>query len=263
MRLPIAVALLLLNASPGFGVQQGQAPAADAEAALATVPFGVGERFDYRVKFGPLKVGKAFMEVARIDTVAGHPTYHLISVIQGSTPFYRLDDRQESWLDVYQLASRRYLQDSHQGSYTRFREYELDLENGTYTRNDGASDSIPANALDQASFVYFLRTVPLEVGATYEWNRYFRFDRNPVILRVLRRERVKVPAGEFSTIVVQPIIKTRGIFSEGGEAEIFITEDELRMPVKVKSKLAVGSVTLELTEYVAGERLLPEALGRE
>jgi hypothetical protein len=117
--------------------------------------------------------------------------------------------------------------------------------------------------LDQASFVYFLRTVPLEVGVTYEWNRYFRFDRNPVILRVLRRETVEVPAGEFSTIVVQPIIKTRGIFSEGGEAEVFITEDERRIPVKVKSKLVVGSVTLELTEYATGERLLPEALGRE
>ncbi len=99
------------------------------------------------------------------------------------------------------------------------------------------------------------------MGETYEWNRYFRFDRNPVILRVLRRETVKVPAGEFSTIVVQPIIKTRGIFSEGGEAEIFITDDERRIPVKLKSKLVVGSVTLELTEWVEGERLTPEALG--
>jgi len=261
MRSLIAVTLLLLIAGSALGVQGGSDPAVDADTTIALVPFGVGERFDFRVKFGPLRVGAAFMEVVGIDTVASHPTYHLRSVIQGSTPFYKLDDRQESWLDVFQLASRRYVQDSQQGSYTRYREYELDLENGTYVRHDGESDSIPANALDQASFVYFVRTIPLEVGETYEWNRYFRFDRNPVILRVLRRETVKVPAGEFSTIVVQPIIKTRGIFSEGGEAEIFITDDERRIPVKLKSKLVVGSVTLELTEWVAGERLTPEALG--
>jgi hypothetical protein len=227
MRSLIAVTLLLLIAGSALGVQGGSDPAVDADTTIALVPFGVGERFDFRVKFGPLRVGAAFMEVVGIDTVASHPTYHLRSVIQGSTPFYKLDDRQESWLE----------------------------------RHDGESDSIPANALDQASFVYFVRTIPLEVGETYEWNRYFRFDRNPVILRVLRRETVKVPAGEFSTIVVQPIIKTRGIFSEGGEAEIFITDDERRIPVKLKSKLVVGSVTLELTEWVAGERLTPEALG--
>lgn len=263
MRLLIAVALLPLVAGPAQGFQGGSDPVVDADTGVATVPFGVGERFDFRVKFGPLRVGKAFMEVVGIDTVANHPTYHLKSVIQGSTPFYKLDDRQDSWLDVFQLASRRYRQDSQQGSYTRFREYELDLENGIYTRHDGESDSIPANALDECAFVYFVRTIPLEVGETYEWNRYFRFDRNPVVLRVLRRETVKVPAGEFSTIVVRPIIKTRGIFSEGGEAEIFITDDDRRIPVMMKSKLVVGSVTLELTEWVAGERLTPEALGLE
>jgi hypothetical protein len=106
-----------------------------------------------------------------------------------------------------------------------------------------------------------VRTIELEVGETYEWNRYYRFDRNPVILQVLRRERVKVPAGEFETIVVRPIIKTGGIFAEGGEAEVYITDDERRIPVRLNSKMRVGSVVLELTEYREGEKLTPETLG--
>ncbi|HSG82663.1 MAG TPA: DUF3108 domain-containing protein [Gemmatimonadota bacterium] len=246
--------LILLAAAPAVAQQDSPLPA-DSTTEIAAVPFGVGERLGFRVKFGPLKVGEAVMEVEGIEVVAGHPTYHLRSVMQGSVPFYKLDDRQESWLDVSLLASRRYRQDTRQGSYERYREYELDLENRVYRQDNGETDSIPPTALDDASFVYFVRTVPLEVGATYEWNSYFRYDRNPVIVQVLRRERVKVPGGEFETIVVRPIIKTKGIFSEGGEAEIFITDDEHRMPVKLVSKLKVGTVVLELTDYAFGERL--------
>jgi hypothetical protein len=251
----LALALLWI---PSNAVAQDGPPEAESTGAPAAVPFGVGERLDYRVKFGPLKVGSAFMAVEGIDTIAGYPTYHLQSVIQGSTPFYKLIDKQESWLDVTQLASRRYLQDSKQGSYERYRVYDFDLENGTYSRQDGDTGSIPQGALDDASFVYFVRSVPLEVGKRYEWDRYYQFDRNPVILEVLRRDEVKVPAGEYSTIVVRPIIKTGGLFSEGGEAEIYITDDERRVPVKLVTKLKVGSVILELTKYAAGELLTAE-----
>jgi hypothetical protein len=61
--------------------------------------------------------------------------------------------------------------------------------------------------------------------------------------------------------VVRPIIKTGGIFAEGGEAEVYITDDERRVLVRLNSKLRVGSVVLELTEYREGEKLTPEALG--
>ena len=261
MKILIAFALLAL-AAPVHAAQNGD-DGDGAEPTIADVPFGIGERLEYRVKFGPLRVGEASMSIEEIDTVAGHPTYHIRSVIEGATPFYKLVDKQESWLDVRLLASRRFLQDSQQGSYERYRLIDFDLENRVYRTDEGQTDSIPANALDEASFIYFARTVPLEVGERYEWNRYFKFDRNPVVLQVLRRETVKVPAGEYETIVVRPIIKTGGIFSEGGEAEIYITDDERRIPVMMKSKLKVGSLTLEMTDYAAGVKLTGEALSGE
>ncbi len=260
MKSVIAITLLIAQATIA-AAQEAELSEERATEAVAEVPFGIGERMDYRVKFGPLKVGQAFMAVEGLDTIAGHLTYHLRFHIQGGTVFYKLDDKQESWLDVLLLATRRYEQDSKQGSYERKRQYDFDLEAGVLTRNDGEVSDIPSDALDEAAFIYFVRTIPLEVGETYEWNRYYRSDRNPVILQVLRRERVKLPAGEFETIVVRPIIKTGGIFSEGGEAEVYITDDELRIPVKLVSKLKVGSVILELTSYTAGDKLTQEMLG--
>ncbi|UCC71111.1 MAG: DUF3108 domain-containing protein [Gemmatimonadota bacterium] len=261
MRSVIGLALLAASLPAAAVAQDPPLPAGSSVSEIADVPFGLGERLDYRVKFGPLNVGEAFMEVEGLDSIAGHPTYHLRFHIRGGTFFYKLDDKQDSWLDVFLLATRRYEQDSKQGSYERQRQYLFDLEAGIRTRHDGESAPIPSDALDEAAFIYFVRTVPLEVGERYEWNRYYRADRNPVILEVLRRETVKVPAGEFETIVVRPIIKTRGIFSEGGEAEVYITDDERRIPVRLNSKMKVGSVTLELTGHREGERLTPDMLG--
>ena len=74
-------------------------------------------------------------------------------------------------------------------------------------------------------------------------------DRNPVRLRVLRKERVTVPAGTYNAIVVQPIIKTKGIFSEKGQAEVWLSDDSSRILLQVKSKLSFGSLNLYLKSY--------------
>jgi len=67
-----------------------------------------------------------------------------------------------------------------------------------------------------------------------------------------------VPAGEFDAIVVQPIIKTKGIFSEGGRAEVWLSDDADRIMVQMKSKLSFGSLNLYLTSYQRGAAPAPE-----
>ncbi|HYW51260.1 MAG TPA: DUF3108 domain-containing protein, partial [Gemmatimonadaceae bacterium] len=83
-------------------------------------------------------------------------------------------------------------------------------------------------------------------------------DRNPVRIVVLRRERITVPAGTFNTIVIQPIIKAKGLFSEGGKAQVWLTDDSARVMVQMKSSLPVGSLNLYLREYrpAAGAALI-------
>jgi hypothetical protein len=87
------------------------------------------------------------------------------------------------------------------------------------------------------------------VGHEYTFDRYYRPDRNPVRFMVPRRERVTVPAGTFNAIVVRPIIKTRGNFSEGGEAQIWLSDDATRMILQLRSKLSFGSLNLYLRPF--------------
>ena len=235
---------------------------ATAAAVRGPVPFGNGERAEYQVRLGGVSVGSGSMEILGLEELRGHMTYHARLRVSGGLPLMRVDDRFESWIDVDGLFSRRFRQNQRELSFRRNRTYEFYPEQGTYERvNTDDKGELPHNEpLDDVSFLYFARTLPLEVGDRYLLDRYFKADGNPVVLEVLRRETIKVPAGTFNTVVVRPIIKTDGLFGEGGEAEVYFTDDARRLLVQMRSKVPlVGSLSLHMTAYRPGELLRPGA----
>ena len=104
------------------------------------------------------------------------------------------------------------------------------------------------------SLLYFLLTVPREVGKTYTFDRYFQTEGKPIVIHVVRREQMTVPAGTFNAIVVQPHIRTAGIFSQKGHAEVWLADDSTHMMLQLKSGLSFGSLNLYLTNYSLGDR---------
>ncbi|MES2522020.1 MAG: DUF3108 domain-containing protein [Gemmatimonadota bacterium] len=220
----------------------------------AKVPFGVGEKLGYEVKFGSLKVGSGSMEVRDVVDVRGRPAWHAVFAYSGSMAFVKVNDTHETWFDVETLSSRRFHQNIDNPGYDRQRRFEIFPERGMFKENDKPEEPTVQAPLDDASFLYFVRTLNLEVGKTYEYARYFKAQGNPVRIRVLRRETVKVPAGEFKTVVLQPTFKSKGLFSENGKAEVYITDDDRRLMVQIKSKLSIGSINLYLKSYTAGTK---------
>ena len=218
-------------------------PSGTAVAAMA-----VGERLVYDVKFGALKVGTGAMEVREVDQVRGRDAWHTVFTIKGGVPLYKVDDRMESWIDTSSFTSLRFVQETHEGRRHRTKRIELYPERGVYVEEGATPSDKPTvdQPLDEAAFIYFLRRVPLVVGESYSYDRYFKPDRNPIRLEVLRRERIEVPAGTFETVVVRPIIKAKGIFSENGQAEVWLTDDARHAMVQMKAKVSFGSLTLQL-----------------
>ena len=208
-------------------------------------PFVPGEKLTYAVKVGPLGKGTAVAEIKGVDTVRGKTVYHSVFRITGSLLFFKVTDFYESWFDPNTLVSLRYKQDIDQGSYERNRSYEI-FPGKHYIDGNNQEFKTVEQPLDDGAFLYFLRTIPLEVGKTYTWNRYFKPDRNPVTVTVVRRERIRVPAGEFDAIVLQPKIKAKGIFAEGANAEVWIADDDTRMMLMMRTKLPFGSVHFQL-----------------
>ena len=214
------------------------------------VPFGVGERLEYDVKFGKLEVGSASMEVADVQDVRGRDTWHTVFQVHGGLKFvYRVDDTFESWIDRRSGNSLRFRKDQNEGHRDVEHIYDIFPERGVFIHGSDTAMASVTNPLDDGSFLYFIRSIPLVVGQTYSFDRYFKPDRNPVTIKVVRKERISVPAGEFEAIVVQPIIKTPGIFSANGHAEVWLSDDKKRSMLQMKSGLSFGSINLYLTSY--------------
>jgi hypothetical protein len=232
-----------------------------ARSAPKRVPFNVGERLEYDVKFGFLRVGSGAMEVAKLDTIRGREVWHTIFSVRGGIPVYHVDDRYESWIDTHTLSSLRYVQDINEGNYHPERRYEIFPERREYVENAHPPQPTVEHPLDDGSFLYFLRTIPLEVGKDTSFDNYFRPDRNPVRIRVVRRERIRVPAGEFNAIVVQPMFKS-GIFAGDGQAEVWLSDDDNRIMLQMKSKLSFGSLNLYLKSYRPAPPAPPPAAAR-
>jgi len=214
---------------------------------VGPVPFHVGEKMVYNAKVNFLNAGSATMSVEGIETIRGRPTYHTVFDVRGKVLMFHVNDHYESWFDTLTLVSLHHTQHIDETKHKADRTYDFYPERKVYVRNGVENPSVE-DPLDEGSFVYFMRSVPLEVGKTYEVNRYYHLDRNPVIISVVRKERIKVPAGEFDAIVVKPIIKSKGLFSENGQAEVWFSDDSVRTLLKLKSKLPFGTLSLELKD---------------
>ena len=227
--------------------------ASDADAAAR--PFAPGEQLRYDVRFGPIKAGTGSMEVRGVETVRGRPAYHTVFRVKGGIPGFRVHDVFESWFARDDLASLRFHKDQDEGPKERTSRFEIFPERRTYDDLHDDRGELPSAArpLDDGSFLYYIRTVPLVVGQTYRFEQYFKPDRNPVTIKVLRRERVTVPAGTFDAVVVQPSFKTKGIFSENGKAEVWLSDDDRRVVLQMKSQLSFGSLNMYLKSHAPGD----------
>lgn len=255
--------LLALLAVGGIQLAGAQSAPSDVDPVEAW-RFPVGERMEFSVNWGRVRLGEGSIEVEAIDSIDDRETYRVAMEAWGGPPFYRVQDRQVSWIRPQPLSSVRFEQRLSEGSYKRDTRYSFDLDGMTYDRHDivdgewrarNEETAVPIleGALDDVSFLFFARLLPLEVGQRYEFDRYFKESGNPVVIEVLRREEIRVPAGTFQTIVVRPIIQTGGAFGDGGEAELYLTDDGRRLIVRLKTSMAVGSGNLFLTGYEPGE----------
>jgi hypothetical protein len=63
------------------------------------------------------------------------------------------------------------------------------------------------------------------------------------------RQQIKVDAGKFNCVIIEPLVKEGGLFKSEGRIYIWLTDDERRIPVMVTAKILIGSVDSELVEY--------------
>jgi hypothetical protein len=220
--------------------------------------FGVGERLVFSVGWEFINAGKAVMEIPDIVRLDGRKCYHLVSTAKSNSVFsvfFKVDDKVESFMDVHGLYSLRYDKHLREGKFRSDVSMVFDQEKHLAIYDAGKDTFQVADYVqDVLSAFYFVRTQELAVGQSLFVENHTDKKNYPLEVKVLRREKVKVQAGEFQCLVVEPILQTAGIFEQKGTLTVWLTDDEVKMPVLMKSKVVIGSIVTELTSYQLGER---------
>ena len=215
-------------------------------------PFSVGERFQYSAKIGMLKLGEASMQVVGIDTVRGAESFNFRFRLTGGNFIFKIDHTLDSWTTVADFKSLRFRNDNKENDKVRLSEYDIYPDSGFFRqRGKPATEPTPSQPLDDAAILYFVRSTPLEVGRQYRYEKYFKNDKNPLLVRVLKTEMMKLPDGStVDCLVLNPVIDDRGMFADRAEARLWLTNDSRRIPVQIRSTYSFGTVTLRLEKML-------------
>lgn len=218
--------------------------------------FRVGERLVFSVEYGPVKAGQATMEVLQVVEINGRKCYHLISEAKTSelfSNFFEVKDRVESYVDKDGLFPWRFEKHLREGNFRSDMKVEYDQINHIAITNKDTMD-IPPFVQDILSGFYYGRAQELKKGQTIYIDHHSGRKLYPLEVKVLKRERVKVPAGVFKCVVIEPMLQAVGIFKHTGRLRVWLTDDEKKMPVLMKSKMIIGSVAAKLIEYELGDK---------
>ena len=222
---------------------------------VENVAFGVNEKFTFDINYGFINAGGATMEVTRLIEYNNRPCYQTVTRAYSNSffsNFFNVDDRVESIVDALGIFSWRFEKNLKEGSYSANRQYTFDQRlNLAY---DG-KDTVEVNPYvqDALSALYFVRTQDLEVGKSVFADNFTDGKLYPLEVKVIRREEITVPAGTFECLVVEPLLRSVGVFKHEGKLTVWLTDDRLKMPVLMKSKVLVGSISAELIDYQLGE----------
>lgn len=223
--------------------------------ANSAAAFPIPERLEFDLSYSGITAGRAVQEVKQVGN-----EIQIISTAKSADWlrfFFPVDDRIESYLisgtpPLHIGSPRLYHERKHEGKTITNREARFDRQKLGVTTTDHRNKSEKKQAItkrtyDTLSSFFYIRTVPLQVGTSYfidiyDCNRLWNTE-----VKVLRREELVTPLGRFKTIVIHPLLNSEGIFARTGDMYIWLTDDDRRIPVQMKSKVVVGSITATLT----------------
>lgn len=230
-------------------------------------PVWFGETLKYNIGWSFIVAGVAQLQTTRIVDSNGTLAYELRADANSHSiidALFKVRDINISWLDITAKKSLGYWQSVREGKYARDEWLAFNYANNTYNNHRQDRDGNiktqkmtfeGEEVLDMLSALYYVRLQPLPEKGEIYFDIVNRQKQYPLKVTVLGKKKVKVKAGEFNCIVVEPQFSGEGIFTAKGKSlKVWLTDDERRLPVKMSVEVFIGSVTAELTEYSLSEQ---------
>lgn len=215
-------------------------------------PFSAGEVLSYDLTIGNLgRGGVGSLRVEAAEDIRGEPVEQVRFDFHNRVGPFNIEHHSRSHISLGRFTSLAYQVSEKTPLGTVEKDVQIFPENKRWegAHESGVTDSI--EPLDELSFIYALRAMKLAPGDIYKLARHYDSKRKPAKVRVLRREPIRVPAGEFSAIVVELEVDDPDRYGGKGLLRLFLSDDARRLPLRIESKVPVaGQLTLQLRSYV-------------
>jgi hypothetical protein len=217
------------------------------------LPYNKDEKLVFDISYFGVSGGTSVLEVVGIEKVNGRDAYHVVSTAKTNrffSRFFKVRDVIETFIDTQNHYTLGMKIDQHEGNHKRKSEIIFDQENNKsiILKKDKRKIvyDIAERVQDSLSSLFYLRQQNLEVGKDIVFDAFASRRSWQLIIKVLKKERVKVKAGIFNTILVKPILKYNDVFINKGDVYIWLSDDHRKIPVMMKSKIIIGAITAEL-----------------
>jgi Protein of unknown function (DUF3108) len=215
----------------------------------AALPFSVGEKLTYEVSVAHGgKVGTAAMWIEGPVDVRGTSTYLLRFDSKIRIALLSAVSSSSSWFDPLRGSSLRF--SKHEKNPLARHDESIDLypdQKEWKSAKGETGQSLSNTPLDELSFMYFIRTLPMTPGGTYRFDRHFDSARNPTTVTVIRREMIPTPMGELRVILVEMRVRDPQHYKGEGIIRIHLTDDACRLPARIESTMpVVGTAVLTI-----------------
>jgi hypothetical protein len=217
-----------------------------------SLPFQIGESLEYSVRVQRLgNVGTGKMWIEGPVQERGVTTWRLRFDMEAGKGPIRARDRTSSWLNPLTFAITRFEKEERHPLSRSKEAVQILTDSGTWRDDEGPQGALGSyRPLDELSFMYFIRTLPLDRDTTMQFDRHFDPARNPTIVRVMGSDTLTTPAGIFRTRVIEMEVRDPKRYKGTGTIRIHLNQGECHVPIRIESRMPVlGATVLTLTGW--------------
>ena len=222
--------------------------------------YDVGEWFKFKIHYGFVNAGYATLEV-KDAIINNKKSFHVIG--KGYTTgmsrfFFKVDDLYESYIDKETGNPHQFVRKINEGGYTKNQEGFFNHSINKvlvkdYKNNTEKAVIIPKNTQDILSTFYYLRNHPnidkLKVGESIAIDMFFDDETTKFKLKFIGRENLNTKFGDVKSMVFRPFVQSGRVFKEQESLTVWISDDDNKVPLRVKASLAVGSIKADIDSY--------------
>ncbi|MCU0373451.1 MAG: DUF3108 domain-containing protein, partial [Ignavibacteria bacterium] len=239
--------VILLIISAGFGYAQDTSKKEYRK--IQQTAFGLGEHLEYEISYGFITAGNVVIEIApQYQVINGRNCFDVTMTISSAPSFewvYKMQDKYKCYIDAEGIFPWKFEQVIREGDYSKdftavFDHDNLKVKTTSVVKGEKKPDeefNITKYVQDIVSAFYYARTLNIQSmtnGEVMTIQSFYKDNTYDMSVKILLREDADVPAGEFRTVMVQPLTKEGALIKKAENIALWVSDDDRKIPVKVQ-----------------------------